>query len=207
MSTLSQILEHKIIAIIRGANPADVLKIAEALYKGGIRILEITMNSAQPLIVIKELNDKFGDRMIIGAGTVLDVESAKKAVAAGAGFILSPIVDAEVIKIAKSLGVVNIPGAYTATEIYYAYKNGADIVKVFPATSPSYLKDIAGPLPQIPLLPTGGVTLENIKEFKKAGAVGFGIGSALVNTKEEVTSEYLTKLTAKAQEFVKKVNS
>ena len=207
MSTLSQILEHKIIAIIRGANPADVLKIAEALYKGGIRILEITMNSAQPLTVIKELNDKFGDRMIIGAGTVLDVESAKKAVAAGAGFILSPIVDAEVIKIAKSLGVVNIPGAYTATEIYYAYKNGADIVKVFPATSPSYLKDIAGPLPQIPLLPTGGVTLENIKEFKKAGAVGFGIGSALVNTKEEVTSEYLTKLTAKAQEFVKAVNS
>lgn len=207
MSTLSQILEHKIIAIIRGANPADVLKIAEALYKGGIRILEITMNSAQPLIVIKELNDKFGDRMIIGAGTVLDVESAKKAVAAGAGFILSPIVDAEVIKIAKSLGVVNIPGAYTATEIYYAYKNGADIVKVFPATSPSYLKDIAGPLPQIPLLPTGGVTLENIKEFKKAGAVGFGIGSSLVNTKEEVTSEYLTKLTAKAQEFVKAVNS
>ncbi|WP_449437452.1 bifunctional 4-hydroxy-2-oxoglutarate aldolase/2-dehydro-3-deoxy-phosphogluconate aldolase [Pedobacter steynii] len=207
MSTLSQILEHKIIAIIRGANPADVLKIAEALYEGGIRILEITMNSAQPLTVIKELNDRFGDRMIIGAGTVLDVESAKKAVAAGASFILSPIVDADVIKIAKSLGVVNIPGAYTATEIYYAYKNGADIVKVFPATSPSYLKDIAGPLPQIPLLPTGGVTLENIKEFKKAGAVGFGIGSALVNTKEEVTSEYLTKLTAKAQEFVKAVNS
>ena len=207
MSTLSQILEHKIIAIIRGANPADVLKIAEALYEGGIRILEITMNSAQPLTVIKELNDRFGDRMIIGAGTVLDVESTKKAVAAGASFILSPIVDADVIKIAKSLGVVNIPGAYTATEIYYAYKNGADIVKVFPATSPSYLKDIAGPLPQIPLLPTGGVTLENIKEFKKAGAVGFGIGSALVNTKEEVTSEYLTKLTAKAQEFVKAVNS
>ncbi len=207
MSTLSQILEHKIIAIIRGANPADVLKIAEALYEGGIRILEITMNSAQPLTVIKELNDRFGDRMIIGAGTVLDVESAKKAVAAGASFILSPIVDADVIKIAKSLGVVNIPGAYTATEIYYAYKNGADIVKVFPATSPSYLKDIAGPLPQIPLLPTGGVTLENIKEFKKAGAVGFGIGSALVNTKEEVTSEYLTKLTAKGQEFVKAVNS
>ncbi|ATP55261.1 2-dehydro-3-deoxyphosphogluconate aldolase [Pedobacter ginsengisoli] len=207
MSTLSQILEHKIIAIIRGANPADVLKIAEALYEGGIRILEITMNSAQPLTVIKELNDRFGDRMIIGAGTVLDVESAKKAVAAGASFILSPIVDADVIKIAKSLGVVNIPGAYTATEIHYAYKNGADIVKVFPATSPSYLKDIAGPLPQIPLLPTGGVTLENIKEFNKAGAVGFGIGSALVNTKEEVTSEYLTKLTAKAQEFVKAVNS
>ncbi len=206
MSTLSQILEHKIIAIIRGANPADVIKIADALYAGGIRILEITMNSAQPLTVIKELNDKFGSKMIIGAGTVLDVDSAKKAVAAGASFILSPIVDIEVIKIAKSLGVVNIPGAYTATEIYYAYKNGADIVKVFPATSPSYLKDIAGPLPQIPLLPTGGVTLENIKDFKNAGAVGFGIGSALVNTKQEVAPEYLSKLTAKAQAFVQAVN-
>ncbi|WP_214228349.1 bifunctional 4-hydroxy-2-oxoglutarate aldolase/2-dehydro-3-deoxy-phosphogluconate aldolase [Pedobacter sp. B4-66] len=206
MPTLSKILAHKIIAIIRGANPSDVIRIAEALYTGGIRILEITMNSAEPLKVIKELSDKFDGKMIIGAGTVLDVESVKKAVAAGASFILSPIVDAEVIKIAKSLGIVNIPGAYTATEIYQAYKNGADIVKVFPATSPSYLKDIAGPLPQIPLLPTGGVTLENIKDFKKAGAVGFGIGSALVNTKQEVTEEYLSKLTEKARAFVQAVH-
>jgi 2-dehydro-3-deoxyphosphogluconate aldolase / (4S)-4-hydroxy-2-oxoglutarate aldolase len=206
MSILSQILTHKIIAIIRGANPADVLKIAEALHAGGIRILEITMNSADPLGVIKELKDKMGDRMIIGAGTVLDAESARKAVEAGASFLLSPIVDIEVIHAAKNLGVINIPGAYTATEIYQAYKNGADIVKVFPATSPSYLKDIAGPLPQVPLLPTGGVTLENIRDFKNAGAVGFGIGSSLVNTKEEITEKYLLQLTAKAQKFVQAVN-
>ena len=206
MSVLSQILAHKIIAIIRGANPGDVLKIAEALYAGGIRILEITMNSADPLGVIKEVKDQMGDRMIIGAGTVLDAESARKAVEAGASFLLSPIVDIEVILTAKSLGVINIPGAYTATEIYHAYKNGADIVKVFPATSPSYLKDIAGPLPQIPLLPTGGVTLDNIRDFKNAGAVGFGIGSSLVNTKEEITEEYLLQLTAKAQQFVQAVN-
>lgn len=207
MSVLSQILTHKIIAIIRGANPDDVLKIAEALNAGGIRVLEITMNSADPLSVIKELKDKMGDRMILGAGTVLDTGSARKAVEAGASFLLSPIVDIEVIQTAKDLGVVNIPGAYTATEIYHAYKNGADIVKVFPATSPSYLKDIAGPLPQIPLLPTGGVTLENIKAFKDAGAVGFGIGSSLVNTKEEITEEYLLQLTAKARNFVKAVQS
>lgn len=207
MSVLSQILAHKIIAIIRGANPGDVIKIAEALYAGGIRLLEITMNSADPLSVIKELKEKMGDRMILGAGTVLDVESARKAVEAGASFLLSPIVDVEVIHTAKNLGVINIPGAYTATEIYHAYKNGADIVKVFPATSPSYLNDIAGPLPQIPLLPTGGVTLENIKAFKNAGAVGFGIGSALVNTREEITEEYLLQLTAKAQNFVKAVQS
>ena len=207
MSVLSQILTHKIIAIIRGANPDDVIKIAEALYAGGIRILEITMNSADPLDVIKEVKDKMGDRMILGAGTVLDVESARKAIEAGASFLLSPIVDLEVIHTAKNLGVINIPGAYTATEIYHAYKTGADIVKVFPATSPAYLKDIAGPLPQIPLLPTGGVTLENIKAFKNAGAVGFGVGSSLVNTKEEITEEYLLQLTAKAQNFVKTVQS
>jgi 2-dehydro-3-deoxyphosphogluconate aldolase/(4S)-4-hydroxy-2-oxoglutarate aldolase len=205
MSVLSQILTHQIIAIIRGANPADVAKIAEALYAGGIRIVEITMNSAEPLRVIKELKEKMGDRMVIGAGTVLDAESARKAVAAGASFILSPVVDTEVIKTAKSLGVVNIPGAYTATEIYYAYKNGADIVKVFPATSPSYLKDIGGPLSQIPLLPTGGIGIENIADFKKAGAVGFGVGSSLVNTKEEITEQYLLQLTAKAQKFVEAI--
>ena len=207
MLTLSEILEHKIISIIRGADPDDVIKIAESLYEGGIRILEITMNSAEPLRVIKELKNRFGDTMTIGAGTVLDVESARKAVAAGASFILSPIVDVEVIKTAKSLAVVNIPGAYTATEIYQAYKSGADIVKVFPATSPSYLKDIAGPLPQIPLLPTGGVTLENIRDFKNAGAVGFGVGSALVSAKEKITETYLLELTARAGKFVQAIQS
>lgn len=202
MSTLSEILTHKIVAIIRGANPADVLKIAESLYAGGVRILEITMNSESPLAVIKAVADKMEGRMIIGAGTVLDPEIARYAVMAGARFILSPVVDVEVINMAKNLGVVSIPGAYTATEIYHAYKNGADIVKVFPANSPSYLKDLAGPLPQIPLLPTGGITLQNIKDYKNAGVVGFGIGSALVDTKQKITDQYLLQLTANAKEFV-----
>ena len=162
MSVLAQILENKIVAIIRGSNPADVLKIAQALYDGGVRILEITMNSAKPLAVIDDLADNFGDKMIIGAGTVLDPETARAAILAGAKFILSPIVDAKTIKMAKTYGVVNIPGAYTATEIVLAYKKGGDIIKVFPATSPDYIKNILGPLPHIPLLPTGVVTLENI---------------------------------------------
>lgn len=207
MATLSQILEHKIIAIIRGIHPGDVVKIAEALYAGGIRILEITMNSAEPLAVIKEVSAVLGNKMVIGAGTVLDPETARDAVAAGARFILSPIVDAEVIKTAQSLGIVSIPGAYTATEIYTAYKSGADIIKVFPATAPSYIKDIAGPLPQIRLLPTGGITLENIRDFQKAGAAGFGIGSALVNAKEAVTAQYLEQLTGKAKKFVHAIQS
>ena len=207
MSVLTQILENKIITIIRGSNPADVLKIAEALYAGGIRILEITMNSAKPLAVIENLAATFGDKLLIGAGTVLDAETARAAILAGATFILSPAVDVKTIKMARSYGVVSIPGAYTATEILQAYKKGGDIIKVFPATSPDYIKNILGPLPHIPLLPTGGVHLENIKEFKQAGAVGFGIGSALVDTKKEVTPEYLIALTEKARQFVQAVAS
>jgi len=205
MSILTQLLENKIVAIIRGSEPADVLKIAEALYAGGVRILEITMNSTKPLAVIEDLADTLGDKMIIGAGTVLDPETARLAILAGAKFILSPIVDAKTIKMARTYGVVNIPGAYTATEIVQAYKTGGDIIKVFPATSPDYIKNILGPLPHIPLLPTGGVNLENIAAFKKAGAVGFGIGSSLVDTKKEVTPEYLTQLTEKAGKFVQAV--
>ena len=206
MSVLAQIVENKIIAIIRGANPTDVMHIAEALYEGGIRLLEITMNSAEPLLVIEQVANKLGDKMVIGAGTVLDANMARDAVQAGATFILSPILDEGVINATKSLGVVSIPGAYTATEIYNAYRTGADIIKVFPATSPTYLKDIAGPLPQIPLLPTGGVTLDNIGDFKKAGAIGFGIGSSLVDTKEEITDQYLSTLRDRAEKFVHAIN-
>lgn len=205
MSVLAQILENKIVAIIRGSSPRDVLKIAQALYDGGVRILEITMNSDKPLAVIESLTDNLGEKMIIGAGTVLDPETARAAILVGAKFILSPIVDVKTIKMAKTYGVVNIPGAYTATEIVQAYKKGGDIIKVFPATSPDYIKNILGPLPHIPLLPTGGVNLENINEFRKAGAIGFGIGSSLVDTKKEVTAEYLSELTEKACKFVQAV--
>ena len=206
MSILAQILELKLIAIIRGAEPDDVVKIAGALYSGGIRILEITMNSMEPLHAIKAVADKLGDKMIIGAGTVLDAKSAKQAAAAGAKFILSPIANEDIIETAKRLGVISIPGAFTATEIYNAYKNGADIIKVFPAISPSYIKDLSGPLPQIKLLPTGGINLENIKAYKKAGAAGFGIGSALVDTKKEINQKYLLQLTGKAQEFINAIS-
>ncbi|MEI3802513.1 MULTISPECIES: bifunctional 4-hydroxy-2-oxoglutarate aldolase/2-dehydro-3-deoxy-phosphogluconate aldolase [unclassified Chitinophaga] len=207
MSTLSQILEHKIIAIIRGVEPADVLRVAEAIYAGGIRLLEVTMNSSEPLAVIKEVSAKMGDKMIIGAGTVLDAATTREAVAAGARFILSPILEPEVIKTARELGVVSIPGAYTATEVYAAYKQGADMIKVFPATSAAYIKDISAPLPKMHLLPTGGITPENIKDFQKAGAAGFGIGSALVNANTAVTPEYLQQLAIKAQQFIRAIQS
>ncbi len=207
MAVIDQLSENKIIAILRGASPKDVLSIAEVLCEGGIRLLEITMNSAEPLRVIEEVANKLGNIMTIGAGTVLDTDMAADAVRAGATFILSPVADEKVIRATKTLGAVSIPGAYTATEIYRAYQAGADVVKVFPVLSPSYIKDIKGPLPQIPLLPTGGITLENISEYKKTGAFGFGIGSALVDTKRAITDQYLSELRDKARQFVHAVHA
>jgi len=208
LSTLSQILETKIVAIIRGANPQDVLQIANALQKGGIKALEITINSPKALSVIEEASDYFGKNMLIGAGTVLDAETARAAISAGAKFIISPVVDIETIKMTKRYGIVSIPGAYTPTEIVAAYAAGGDIIKLFPASAGiQFLKDIRGPLAHIPLMPTGGVNLENIKEYQKAGAVAFGIGSALVDTKNEITEEYLQQLTNKACKYMEAVNS
>src|SRR5882724_1119550 len=126
MNTLSQILEHKIVAIIRGANPVDVLKIANALYEGGIKVLEVTLNSANALEVIQQLSETMKDKMLIGAGTVLDVKMTRSAVNAGAMFIISPSMNSEVIKTTKDLGAISIPGAYTPTEIVNAYSSGGD---------------------------------------------------------------------------------
>lgn len=208
MNTMSSILDNKIIAIIRGANSKDVLNMAKALHEGGVNILEITMNSPNALSAIEEITVELGDRVVVGAGTVLDSETARAAILAGAKFILSPTVDIETIQMAKRYGALSIPGAFTPTEILSAYENGGDIIKVFPATlGPSFIKDIRGPLPQIPLLPTGGIDLNNIQEFMKAGAIGCGIGSALVNTQLEITDEYFVQLTEKARQFASAVQS
>ncbi|WP_145037017.1 bifunctional 4-hydroxy-2-oxoglutarate aldolase/2-dehydro-3-deoxy-phosphogluconate aldolase [Paenibacillus sp. Y412MC10] len=208
MNTMSSILDNKIIAIIRGANSKDVLNMAKALHEGGVNILEITMNSPNVLSAIEEITVELGDRVVVGAGTVLDAETARAAILAGAKFILSPTVDIETIQMAKRYGAVSIPGAFTPTEILSAYENGGDIIKVFPATlGPRFIKDIRGPLPQIPLLPTGGIDLNNIQEFMKAGAIGCGIGSALVNTQLEITDEYFVQLTEKARQFASAVKS
>ncbi len=206
MTTLSQVLESKIVAIIRGANPNNVLKIADALCKGGVKALEITMNSPKALSVIEEVADKIGDQVLVGAGTVLDAQTARSAISAGAKFIISPTLDIKTIRTTRKYGVVSIPGAYTPTEVLKAYSYGGDIIKVFPASNAGYIKDIRGPLPQIPLMPTGGVNLDNIHEFHKAGAVAFGIASALVDTKQEITDDYLQKLTEKASQFIRAVS-
>jgi 2-dehydro-3-deoxyphosphogluconate aldolase/(4S)-4-hydroxy-2-oxoglutarate aldolase len=202
-NSLTHILQHKIIAIIRGANPHDVSRIVEALYAGGIRTLEITLNSPNALELISEVSTVWQNKMLVGAGTVLDAASANAAINAGAQFIISPIVDIATIRATKERAVISIPGAYTATEIVHAFSNGGDIIKVFPASvGPAYFKDLRGPLPHIPLMPTGGVQLDNIQAFQNAGAVAFGIGTALVDSKEKITDAYLQLLTTKATQFV-----
>ncbi|MGE7118792.1 bifunctional 4-hydroxy-2-oxoglutarate aldolase/2-dehydro-3-deoxy-phosphogluconate aldolase [Peribacillus sp. NPDC046944] len=208
MNTLTRIFENKIISIVRGAKPEDTLKIAKALRDGGIKLIEITLNSPNALESIELVSRELGEEMLVGAGTVLDPETARAALLAGSKFILSPTVHLETIKMTKRYGAVSIPGAYTPTEILTAYEFGGDIIKVFPASvGPGYFNDIRGPLPHIPLLPTGGVNLDNIAEFQKAGVVGFGIGSSLVDTKQEVNEKYLMELTQKARSFVSAIRS
>ena len=202
MSVVSLLYKHKIVAIIRGAKPGDVMEIAAALHNGGIRALEVTLNSENALVLIRQLADQFKDSMQVGAGTVLNSASAMAAIAAGAQFIISPLLDIDTISVTKAQGIVSIPGAYTATEIVKAHEAGADIVKVFPAQSAQYIKDLRGPLSHIPLMPTGGVNISNICAFRDAGAIAFGIGSALVDSSQPVTAAYLAALTEKARAFV-----
>ncbi len=205
MKALHYILQYKIIAIIRGVKPKDVLPIVASLHEGGIKIVEITLNSEDALELISKLSSVMKNKMLIGAGTVLDVKSAKAAAKHGAQFIISPSLDINVVKFANQKKLVSIPGAFTATEIVEAHKAGADIVKVFPAPSPRYIKDLQGPLSHIRMMPTGGINLENIDQFKKAGAVAFGVGSSLINTEAQIIKESLRQLSQKANQFVEMI--
>jgi len=207
MTTLDQIKIHRVVAILRGCDPAHVLPIVEALYAGGIRLLEITLNSRDALNAIAATSKQWSDKLLVGAGTVLSPDEAQSAIDAGARFILSPSLDIPTIERTNKLGALSIPGAFTATEILTAWRSGAGMVKVFPASvGPAYLRDLRGPLPQIPLMPTGGVNLENIRQFAKAGAAAFGIGSALVRPTDELTPSYLQDLATTAAAYIASIS-
>ncbi len=203
---LKRVLDLGLVAIIRAPSGDRLLEVAEALYAGGIDVIEVTFTVPGILDVIKLLREKIGDRVLLGAGTVLDPESARAAILAGAEYIVTPTVNTEVIQLCQRYGKVVMTGAFTPTEILTAWEAGADIVKVFPADvgGPSYLKAVHGPLPQIRLLPTGGVDLETLPTFVKAGACAVGLGSALVE-KDALEKGDMKRVQELAEAYVAKM--
>lgn len=202
------ILETKVIAVIRMTDTEKLIKVIEAVKKGGVRAIEITMTTPGALDVIKSLSVRKEPGVVIGAGTVLDPETAESVIRAGAEFVVSPVLNKKVIKLCNDYGKMVAPGAMTPTEILKAWQKGADIVKIFPATSlgPKYFKDIKGPLPQVRLMPTGGVDLNNAAEFIRNGACCVGIGTALLD-KEAIQAGDWAVLTEKAAELIASVQN
>ncbi|MBS4192338.1 bifunctional 4-hydroxy-2-oxoglutarate aldolase/2-dehydro-3-deoxy-phosphogluconate aldolase [Bacillus sp. FJAT-49705] len=204
MTILSTLLKEGLIAVIRESTMENVIPICEALYEGGIKVVEITAETPQLVPIIEKTVDNMGDKILVGAGTVLDPETARMVISAGAHFVVSPTVNIDTIRLVKRYGVVCIQGALTPTEIVTAYENGADMVKIFPinAFGPSYVKNIHGPLPQIPLMVTGGINLDNVSEYVNNGASGIGIGSNLVNVKKLNTQADYETLLKKTKQYV-----
>lgn len=182
---MQRIEQAGVVAVVRVNSSGELLNITEALLKGGLRNVEITMTTPGALASIKEIKKHFQDEVIVGAGSVLDGVTARMCILEGAQFIVGPVFRQDMIDVCKRYSTVVIPGAFTPTEILAAWEAGGDVIKVFPATSvgPKYLKDIKGPLPQVKLTPTGGVNLDNAAEFIKAGAAFIGVGGNLVNKK------------------------
>lgn len=183
---LKRLEEIGIIPIVRAVSPEEAVSVADAISEGGIPILEITMTVPGAIGVISELSKRYGDLVLIGAGTVLDIEAARNCIAAGAQFIVSPALNLQTVEFCKLQRVAILPGALTPTEVVTAWEAGADAVKVFPCSAvggPKYLRALKAPLPEIRLVPTGGVSLAAVGDFISAGAWALGVGSDLVNTK------------------------
>jgi len=198
--------ESGALGIIRVDQAEGLVRIAQALQEGGLNCVEVTMTTPGALRAIEEASGKLNG-VLMGAGTVLDAPTARQAILAGAQFLVTPTVEPDVIEMAHRYGVVVIPGAMTPTEILTAWEMGADMVKVFPANvlGPGYLKAVHGPLPQIPLVPTGGVTAETAGEFIRAGAAMVCAGGWLVD-KQVVAEGRYEVLTARARELIAAVN-
>jgi len=196
---MARLKRSRIVPVIRASSPDEALRMIEALLAGGIDILEITMTVPNAVELIREVAEGFGSRALVGAGTVLDPETAEACIAAGAQFVVSPAFDTETVMICNKHGIVIAPGALTPSEIVCAFHAGGDIIKVFPCDAlggASYLRSLRAPLPHIPLMPTGGVTLETLPGFLAAGAVAVGVGTSLADPKIS-----LTELTDRARAF------
>jgi 2-dehydro-3-deoxyphosphogluconate aldolase/(4S)-4-hydroxy-2-oxoglutarate aldolase len=187
-----------VIAIIRGDfSVDDTLRIGDALLAGAVTVMEVTLNSPSALESLPKLRDHFGDEMLIGAGTVRDVKQAQAAHEAGTQFIISPNLDLESVSFARTKSLLHLPGVFTATEAQSAFAAGCRMLKLFPmeVAGPAYLKALRAPLNDIDFVPTGGVSLENIADYARAGAVAVGLGSKLITNREQTSQD----ITARAQ--------
>jgi len=200
---LNRVIESGIVAVIRSTSSEQLVEVARALFEGGIDVLEVTLTVPRALEIIAAVRKALGEKVLLGAGTVLDPETARAAFLAGAEFLVAPTLNLETIKLANRYDKLVMPGAFTPTEVLTAWEAGADIIKVFPADigGPAYLKTLHGPLPQVRLLPTGGVNLSTIADFLKAGACAVGLGGALVEPKA-VQSGDMARIKTLAQQYV-----
>ncbi len=179
---LQHVLEHGMVAILRAPSGEQLVNVARALQEGGIDVIEITMTVPNALKIVSQVRKELGSKALLGAGSVLDPETARAAMLAGAEYIVCPTVNTDIIRLCNRYDKLVMPGAFTPTEVLAAWEAGGDIVKIFPADvgGPSYLKALHGPLPHVRLMPTGGVNLETLQDFVQAGACAVGLGSALV---------------------------
>ena len=204
---LQRLVDSGVVAVMRGADADTVLNVADALEAGGVTAFEITADNPDAMELIAEVSASFDESTaIVGAGTVLDAETARAAITSGAEFVVGPTFDPEVVEACNRYGVPVAPGVLTPTEALSAYEAGADVAKVFPASSvgPGHLSSIAGPLPQIPLMPTGGIDLDNVADYIEAGAAVVGAGSALMDGAAISAGEF-ESITETARGFTRRI--
>ncbi|WP_407267804.1 bifunctional 4-hydroxy-2-oxoglutarate aldolase/2-dehydro-3-deoxy-phosphogluconate aldolase [Radiobacillus sp. PE A8.2] len=210
-SFLTRLVENGVVAVIRKVKEDKVLETAQSLINGGVTALEVTVDEPAGYQIIKKLSERFSDQAVIGAGTVLDSEAAKKAIENGAEFIVSPVLKKDVIQTTLRYGKISIPGTMTPTEALNAIEYGADIVKIFPASAvgATFIKNIKGPLPQIPIIPTGGINIDNAADYVKAGAIAIGVGGNLVNNEQINNGEFqeIEKRAKQYSDIVKKARA
>ena len=208
VENLASIKAGGVVAVLRADSPDNLVHVAQAIGRGGIGAVEITMTTPGALEVIGECADRLEDELLLGAGTVLDPETARAAILSGAEYIVTPTLNPDVITLCRRYDKIVIPGALTPTEILTAWECGADIVKVFPATAvgPRYFKDVRAPLPQVDLIPTGGVDLDNAGDFVRAGACAIAVGGNLVDKAAVAAGEWHV-LTDTARKYVEAVRN
>jgi 2-dehydro-3-deoxyphosphogluconate aldolase/(4S)-4-hydroxy-2-oxoglutarate aldolase len=203
---LDLIRQTGVIAIMRASSSDQLMQAADAIKAGGVRVIEVTMTTPGAMEVIAQASAKYGEDVLFGAGTVLDAETARAAILAGAEFIVAPTLNLEAIALCNRYSIPVMPGCYTPTEMLTAWEAGADMIKLFPASvgGPDLIKAILAPLPQLEIVPVGGVDLDNAAEFIKNGAAALGVGSSLINTKL-LQAGNMAELERRAAAFVQQV--